>query len=698
MILYWQSDLKFAFSIFLFHILIGFVLSASIFLLARKTRVNICSSALLFSLLGLFWASPIILFNIDHLLKDLKPDIRDLLVIPAAVIIMTLLGFFIGYSLRRFNAVMKASAMLVLSAIVPLFFLPFNVQHSVLSYPTVDRLNPESQESTADARVMVLGIDGGTWDVIIPLLQREGLPHLKRLMEKGQYGILTSFEESMSPVVWTSIFTGKIPEHHGIINWETSDSRNRFCKSVWNILNDHGQKAIVVNVPGTFPPEKVRGAQISGFPIPGLSRPKSVYMEEYGKLYSTETKKNRIVPSVRIDLKPAEGWQTPPHSYAPLLESALPIIEDIQRDSLARTLLLEHFLIESFIHNERSMKETRIARLPILVADTTDDTKTNYDALFIFRSKKSGEPMAILAENGWSDWMSIDLNRYGREVSFRMKLISLSYDRCEIYTTPLFQSPCAPVVPFIFPAQLALELCRNIGMYVVEGIGWKMHLDEFTLDLLYEHLIDVAEMHTRASEELLSTIPDWTLFIHVFSESDRIQHPYWKYHQPELFGPVDATLVEQHGGKIDSIAEKIDTDIGRFLSYADEDTTVLIISDHGFRADPEHDQGDHDRDGIFIFSGKYIKNDHKQPDLDLSSFQRLDILDVTPTILSLIGYPVARDMDGRLRTEFFDEKRQKDCPVQLIDSYENEETRKTRTRQLIDESTRDQLRSLGYVE
>ncbi len=698
MILYWRSDLKFALSILLYHIFIGFVLSAILVLIARKIRVNTCSAALLFSLIGLFWISPIILFNVDHLLKDLKPNVRDLLIVPVTVITMTLLGFFLGYSLRRFNPVMKASVMLVVMAIVPLFFLYFRIGHPTLNYPIVDRLNSEVKESAADARVMVLGIDGGTWDVIIPLLQREKLPNLKRLMEKGKYGILTSFDNSMSPVVWTSIFTGKIPEHHGITDWETSDSRNRFCKSVWNILNDHGQKAIVVNVPGTFPPEKINGAQISGFPIPGPSRPKSVYMEEYGKLYTTETRKNRIVPSISINLKSAEGWQTPPHSYAPLLESALPIIEDIPSEQLARTLHLEHFLIESFIHYDRSMKKTRIATLPILIADTTDDAEISYDTLFIFKSKKGREPLAVLTENRWSDWLSIELNRYDAEFSFRMKLIALSHNRCEIYATPLFQSPCDPIVPFISPAQLASELCRTIGMYVVEGVGWKMHLDEFALDLLYEHLIDVAEMHARVSEELLSTIPDWTLFIHVFSESDRIQHPYWKYYQPELFGLVDMTLGEQHGSKINSTIERIDADIGRFLSYTDEDTTVLVISDHGFHADPENDQGDHDRDGIFIFSGKYIKNDQKQLDLDLSSFQRADILDITPVILSLIGYPVAKDMDGTPRTDLFDESRLKDLSVQVIDSYENEETGKKRTRQLIDESTRDQLRSLGYIE
>src|SRR5205085_5050796 len=70
-------------------------------------------------------------------------------------------------------------------------------------------------------RVVVLGIDGGTWSMIEPMMEAGQLPNLKRLCDGGLHGILESRPPIISPVVWTDIFTGFLHTKHGIHDWKT---------------------------------------------------------------------------------------------------------------------------------------------------------------------------------------------------------------------------------------------------------------------------------------------------------------------------------------------------------------------------------------------------------------------------------------------------------------------------------------------
>ena len=697
-ILYLGSDIHLLIKIFLYNILIGFALSGSIFFIARAYRKTVPLLTTSLFLIGCLWVSPILLFNINDRVRDLMPDVRDLVIIPSVFLAVSLVAFILGHSIRRSGSITRSVLILIFSFIVPVFFLFTHFRISDRDTFVLDRMNSDIKMTPAQARVMVLGIDGASWGVIIPLIKEGKLPNLKRLMENGQYGILTSLDEVGSPVIWTSIFTGKLPENHGVTGWETSDSRNRFCKSLWNIVNDNGQKTITVNIPGTYPPEKVMGAMISGFPIPGLARSRTVYMEEYGKLYTNRTARNRILPSVTIELKPAEGWPALPQSFSPLIESQITFARNVIAISLAERLHLEHFFIELQDRRHLRPRQHTFSILPVLLCDTTDDGLVNYDTLAIYRDKQSVQPLAAMKKGEWSDWIRIDLESYASAAYFKARSIDLSGDHLDLYVTPLFQSSFDPIVQFTFPPAIVLEISKETGEYVVEGAGWKMHLDEVALDLLYEHIIDVASIHTHASEYLLKSIRDWKLFIQIFTESDRVQHAYWKYHEPEKFTAVDGKLVERHRGRINSVLEKIDADIGRFLTYLDDDTTIVVLSDHGFRADPQHDQGDHDKNGIIVLTGKNVRKPAGSLNLDMASFQKADVLSVTPTILALMGYPVARDMDGYPLLDLLDEAKLKENPLQFIGSYEREDHKKVGKKRTIGESSRDQLRSLGYIE
>lgn len=119
------------------------------------------------------------------------------------------------------------------------------------------------------ARVLVFGIDGGTWDVMDELLAAGEMPNLKSLYDAGIHGVLESRPPALSPVVWSTIFTGKLPKEHGVANWKTSHSQHRKVKAVWDITSDAEIATHVFNVPSTWPPTPVTGVMLSGFPLSG---------------------------------------------------------------------------------------------------------------------------------------------------------------------------------------------------------------------------------------------------------------------------------------------------------------------------------------------------------------------------------------------------------------------------------------------
>jgi predicted AlkP superfamily phosphohydrolase/phosphomutase len=127
--------------------------------------------------------------------------------------------------------------------------------------------------------LLVVGLDGATFDLLKPWLDAGGLPNLKGLMTGGVYGELRSVYPILSPVAWTSAATGVNPGKHGIFDFERPDpeapghsllhtAEDRRAAPVWSLLSEAGRTVAVLNVPMTWPPDPVRGVMVSGFPFP----------------------------------------------------------------------------------------------------------------------------------------------------------------------------------------------------------------------------------------------------------------------------------------------------------------------------------------------------------------------------------------------------------------------------------------------
>src|SRR5262245_55319937 len=78
-----------------------------------------------------------------------------------------------------------------------------------------ERSEPKIPPPTGD-RVVLIGIDAATWDVIRPLMEAGELPSFRSLVDRGWSGVLRSMEPMVSPALWTTIASGHVPAEHGI--------------------------------------------------------------------------------------------------------------------------------------------------------------------------------------------------------------------------------------------------------------------------------------------------------------------------------------------------------------------------------------------------------------------------------------------------------------------------------------------------
>ena len=126
--------------------------------------------------------------------------------------------------------------------------------------------------------VAILGLDGATFDIIDKLAAEGRLPNMQRMMREGARATLMSSTPPLSAIAWTTITTGVNPGKHGIFDFAhrrkddygfvPHTARDKKAPAIWKMLGEEGKKSCVVNVPMTYPPERLNGVMLSGFPSP----------------------------------------------------------------------------------------------------------------------------------------------------------------------------------------------------------------------------------------------------------------------------------------------------------------------------------------------------------------------------------------------------------------------------------------------
>src|SRR5579862_4671677 len=125
----------------------------------------------------------------------------------------------------------------------------------------------------ASRRVLLVGWDAADWKVIHPLMDAGKMPNVERLVEHGASGQIATLHPPLSPMLWTSIATGKRPFQHGILGFTepTPDGRgvqavsnlSRKSKAIWNILSQNGLRSAVTGWWPSHPAEPIRGVMVS---------------------------------------------------------------------------------------------------------------------------------------------------------------------------------------------------------------------------------------------------------------------------------------------------------------------------------------------------------------------------------------------------------------------------------------------------
>jgi tetratricopeptide (TPR) repeat protein len=127
--------------------------------------------------------------------------------------------------------------------------------------------------SSPGPRLLLIGWDAADWQIIHPLVDAGGMPNLERLINAGTVGNLASLSPMLSPILWTSIATGKRAHAHGVRGFieplpdrsgvRPVGTRTRTCKALWNILSQSSRPSVVCAWQANHPAEPIRGAMAS---------------------------------------------------------------------------------------------------------------------------------------------------------------------------------------------------------------------------------------------------------------------------------------------------------------------------------------------------------------------------------------------------------------------------------------------------
>jgi len=250
--------------------------------------------------------------------------------------------------------------------------------------------------------------------------------------------------------------------------------------------------------------------------------------------------------------------------------------------------------------------------------------------------------------------------------------------------------------------QLRVHPAEITGNLVMPFVPQAVKLDkkqDKRLTIISKFLAHASTVHAVATELMETEEWDFTAVYH--DAIDHFCHAFMKYHPPKLDG-LDEEAFDLFKDVVIGAYVFHDMMLDRLLKMVDDDTTVIVISDHGFHSDhlrPTHVPNvpsgpaiEHAPYGIFVAKGPGIKKGER--------IYGASVLDITPTLLTLFNLPVGRDMDGKPLVNIYDHPRE----VKYIDSWENVDTfggelvKVSELSQDGNDGALQQLVDLGYID
>lgn len=430
------------------------------------------------------------------------------------------------------------------------------------------------KRSDAVARVIVLGVDGMDPVLTQRFIAEGRMPNCQRLIERGSFAPLATSNPPQSPVAWSSFISGTNPGGHGIFDFIARDPQTmqlfhstsrlepggspvkigkfliptapaklrnrRHGATLWDELQHQGVDCTVFRMPANFPPTETEATTLSGMGTPDLQGG-----------YGTFT------------------WFT---------DAATARTRDVSGGRFEVVQFREH-AAECRLRgpaNEFSADQKQAEVSFTVYRDPEQDA-----ARIVFQDRT-----LILKAGEWSDWVVVKFSLLPYAVTAsgicRLYLKSV-HEPFGLYVSPINIDPSDPSLPLSTPPEYSKRLVRELGYFYTQGLVEDTHaLTHGVLNAseYREQAMFVHDERMRFFEHELSRFRGGFLFFY-FSTLDLSSHMFWRAIDPghPLHSPK---LAESQGDFIATLYEKIDRAVGLALERLDDQTWLVVMSDHGF--------------------------------------------------------------------------------------------------------------------
>ena len=561
-------------------------------------------------------------------------------------------------------------------------------------------------------KVLVIGLDGATFDLIDPWVEQGKLPVLAKCLKEGTRSELLSTPLSNSAQAWSSFITGKNPGKHGIYDFfETlSDSYGvhflnasfRKGKSLWRLASDAGKKVGVMNVPITYPPETINGFLIPGLDSPGIdgnfAYPKGL-MDEVNQHVGEYILEAGIWGYIRRG-KPDIALEK--------------LLEMVKTRTATAKYLMQRKAWDLFVvvytatdkvqhHFWKYMDPTRPEfRTSSPYADAILDVYREIDDSVGQLMAVAGDASVIIMSDhgaGPSSRRTMYINRWLHKEGFLhfkdSSGVTGGFSRLKHELLERTDNQVKKLLPRK-GKEIILRLLPRLrdrvdSVLFLPGIDWSRtvaysrenHPAIFinTKGREAEGIVEPGRNCERIRNEIIEKLQN----LRCTDTGQPIAGQIFKredvYHGPETFRGPDIIF---QWNRFLYVHRPSGSGLNKnFLETLDDQT--LHKSENSIRP-----SGIHRDHGIFIAFASHFKKNH-------AINEGAKIYDIAPTILYLLGLPIAGDMDGRVLEGAIDDQYLKDVPIETRNSKSKEESPKgfglDETRAI-----QERLKGLGYID
>jgi len=552
-------------------------------------------------------------------------------------------------------------------------------------------------------QVIVIGLDGATFDILSPLIDQGRLPNLEGLMKTGTWGRLRTVIPPGTGPAWSSIVTGLDPSNHGVFDLivRADDSYNLAflnasslrAPTVWDLVGAFDGKALVLNVPMTFPPRKVNGCMISGLLTP-LGSDNSTYPADLiGRI-------RRISPGYAI---------VPTRTYSPgrmkpyldemasVVDSKARVAADLMKEGdwqfamqvFNETDFLQHALWHVMDpHHPRhdaSEHEAHIGRI--------HDFYVRIDSVVgdLIASAADDASVVVISDHGHGPLHEfIHANNLFLKAGL-MKARKHPWSRLKYL---LHKLGLTPLNAYRIGSSLGLGKLRMGLRWTSKGYG-----------LLSRFFFSFADVDwKRTSAYAISGGVYGGAFVNLKGREPIGAVEPEKYDEvrerialvlSELRHPVDG------GALISKVVKREDIYSGKFLAEAPDlyflprDPTVGVFGDFEFSSNKVVEpassaiSAQHRMEGIFLAKGPGIRQG--------AEVEGLRVIDVAPSLMYMMGLPIPRGLDGKLPESVFLAEELKARPPAYFDLEDVIKGADGERKSMEDDSVKQRLKGLGYI-